>query len=39
MALFRSLPGTLFLAAVAGAGLRAALTIRFETELLPALPP
>ena len=39
MALFRSLPGTLFLVAVAGAGLWAALTIRFETELLPALPP
>ena len=39
MALLRSLPGTFFLFALAGAGLWAALTIRFETELLPALPP
>ncbi|MGA0848732.1 MAG: hypothetical protein ACO3RX_02170, partial [Chthoniobacterales bacterium] len=39
MALLRSLPGTLFLLALAAAGLWAALTLRFETELLPVLPP
>jgi predicted exporter len=39
MALLRSLPGTLFLVALAAAGLWAALTLRFETELLPVLPP
>jgi predicted exporter/lauroyl/myristoyl acyltransferase len=39
MPLLRSLPGTLFLLVLAGAGLWAALTIRFETELLPVLPP
>lgn len=38
MALFRSLPGMLFLLAVLGAGIWSALTIRFETELLPVLP-
>lgn len=38
MALLRSLPGTLFLAVLGLAGLWAALTIRFETELLPVLP-
>ena len=39
MALLRSLPGTLFILALAAAGLWAALTLRFETELLPVLPP
>ncbi len=39
MPLLRSLPGTLFLAALGGAGIWAALTIRFGTELLPILPP
>lgn len=38
MALFRSLPGTLFLLGVLAAGIWSALTIRFETELLPVLP-
>lgn len=39
MALLRSLPGTLFLAALLAAGAWAALTLRFDTELLPVLPP
>lgn len=39
MALLRSLPGTFFLATLAAGGLWAALTLRFETEFLPILPP
>ncbi len=39
MALLRSLPGTLFLLVLASTGLWAGLTLRFETELLPVLPP
>ena len=39
MALIRSLPGTLFLAGLLAAGAWSALTLRFDTELLPILPP
>ncbi|MFM6173975.1 MAG: MMPL family transporter, partial [Sphaerospermopsis kisseleviana] len=38
MALLRSLPSTIFLLGLLGAGIWSALTIRFETELLPVLP-
>lgn len=38
MALFRSLPGTAFLAILLLAGIWASLTLRFQTDLLPVLP-